>query len=75
MVQSPWLKKIFKNILITGKKRRGVKSLPSRVSTRQIPIRLAVGIAILLAAFFGSAGTLAWPEAWLYLIIRWRGYA
>jgi protein-S-isoprenylcysteine O-methyltransferase Ste14 len=30
-----------------------------------------VGIAVLLAAFFGSAGTLAWPEAWLYMIIQY----
>jgi protein-S-isoprenylcysteine O-methyltransferase Ste14 len=43
----------------------------SKISTRQIAIRLATGIAILLAAFFGSAGTLAWPEAWLYIIIQY----
>ena len=30
-----------------------------------------MGIAVLLAAFFGSAGTLAWPEAWLYMIIQY----
>ena len=51
--------------------RKGEKNLSSRISTRRIAIRLAVGIAVLLAAFFGSAGTLAWPEAWLYIIIQY----
>lgn len=37
----------------------------------QIAIRFAAGIAILSAAFFGSAGTLDWPEAWLYIILQY----
>ena len=45
--------------------------MSSGISTRRIAIRLAVGIAVLLAALFGSAGTLAWPEAWLYIIIQY----
>jgi len=45
--------------------------LSSGISTRRITIRLVVGIAVLSAAFFGSAGTLAWPEAWLYMMIQY----
>ena len=36
-----------------------------------IVMRLVAGIAIMSAAFFGSAGTLAWPEAWLYMILQY----
>ncbi len=29
-----------------------------------------IGIAVMSAVFFGSAGTLDWPEAWLYMIFQ-----
>jgi protein-S-isoprenylcysteine O-methyltransferase Ste14 len=29
-----------------------------------------IGIAVMSTAFFGSAGTLDWPEAWLYMIFQ-----
>jgi protein-S-isoprenylcysteine O-methyltransferase Ste14 len=35
----------------------------------QIIARVTVGILIILALFFGPAGTLRWPEAWLFLIL------
>lgn len=34
-------------------------------------MRFVAGITIMSASFFGSAGTLAWPEAWLYMIIHY----
>jgi protein-S-isoprenylcysteine O-methyltransferase Ste14 len=37
----------------------------------QIAIRFVAGIVVMSAAFFGSAGTLAWPEAWLYMILQY----
>jgi len=42
--------------------------LAKEISTARVVIRLIIGIAIMSAAFFGSAGTLDWPEAWLYMI-------
>jgi protein-S-isoprenylcysteine O-methyltransferase Ste14 len=38
--------------------------------SRQIAIRFLGGIAVMAGAFFGSAGTLDWPEAWLYMILQ-----
>jgi protein-S-isoprenylcysteine O-methyltransferase Ste14 len=34
-------------------------------------MRFVGGIAIMSAAFFGSAGTLDWPEAWIYMILQY----
>ena len=42
--------------------------LAKEISTARVVIRLIIGIAVMSAAFFGSAGTLEWPEAWLYMI-------
>jgi len=36
----------------------------------QIVMRFVAGITVMSVAFFGSAGTLVWPEAWLYMIIQ-----
>ncbi len=33
-------------------------------------VRLIIGFAAMSAAFFGSAGTLDWPEAWLYIVFQ-----
>lgn len=33
-------------------------------------VRFVIGIVVMSAAFFGSAGTLDWPEAWLYMIFQ-----
>ena len=33
-------------------------------------VRLIIGFAAMSTAFFGSAGTLDWPEAWLYIVFQ-----
>lgn len=38
--------------------------------TIQIVIRLLAAVIVMSAAFFGSAGTINWPEAWLYMILQ-----
>jgi len=40
------------------------------ISTRRIVIQSVVGIGILCALLFGGAGTIAWPEAWLFLFAQ-----
>ena len=44
--------------------------MTSEVSTLRIALRLSVAFVAMSAAFFGSAGTLAWLQAWLYMIIQ-----
>lgn len=44
--------------------------MSSEISTTRIAIRLVLSFAIMAAAFFGSAGTFAWPEAWLYIVLQ-----
>jgi len=44
--------------------------LAAEISTTRVVVRLIIGIAVMSAAFFGSAGTLDWPEAWLYIIFQ-----
>ncbi len=38
--------------------------------TIQIVIRLLAAVIVMSAAFFGSAGTFDWPEAWLYMVVQ-----
>jgi len=45
-------------------------ALASEISTARIAVRFVIGIVVMSAAFFGSAGTLDWPEAWLYMIFQ-----
>ena len=45
-------------------------AVTSEVSTLRIALRLSVAFVAMSAAFFGSAGTLAWLQAWLYMIIQ-----
>jgi protein-S-isoprenylcysteine O-methyltransferase Ste14 len=40
------------------------------ISTTRLLARLLTAIIIMSVAFFGTAGTLAWPEAWLYMIFQ-----
>ena len=44
--------------------------MTSEISTAQIAVRFVKAIVVMSAAFFGSAGTLDWPEAWLYMIFQ-----
>jgi protein-S-isoprenylcysteine O-methyltransferase Ste14 len=41
----------------------------------QIIARVTVGILVILALFFGPAGTFCWPEAWLFLILYFSSVA
>jgi protein-S-isoprenylcysteine O-methyltransferase Ste14 len=40
------------------------------ISTSRIVIRSVIGLGILFALLFGSAGTVLWPEAWVYLLMQ-----
>jgi protein-S-isoprenylcysteine O-methyltransferase Ste14 len=42
----------------------------SEVSTFRIALRLLAAFVVMSAVFFGSAGTVTWPQAWLYIIIQ-----
>lgn len=44
--------------------------MPSEVSTTKIIARLVIGIIVVSTMLFGSAGTINWPEAWLYIILQ-----
>lgn len=44
--------------------------MSSKISIRQIVVQSVVGIGITVALLFGGAGTIAWPEAWLFLLIQ-----
>jgi protein-S-isoprenylcysteine O-methyltransferase Ste14 len=44
--------------------------MSSDISTRRIVVQSVVGIGITVALLFGGAGTIAWPEAWLFLLIQ-----
>lgn len=41
----------------------------------QVIARMTVGILIILALLFGPAGSLRWPEAWLFLILYFSSVA
>lgn len=40
------------------------------ISTARIVVRLIVSYTVMAAVMFWSAGTLYWPEAWLYLTVQ-----
>ena len=40
------------------------------ISTARIVIRSVVGLGILCALLFGGAGTIVWPEAWIFLALQ-----
>jgi len=42
----------------------------TEVSNLRMVLRLLVAFIVMSAAFFGSAGTVAWPQAWIYMIIQ-----
>lgn len=48
--------------------------MAQEISNAQIAARFLLAFIIMAAAFFGSSGTLLWPEAWLYIIAH-LGYA
>jgi protein-S-isoprenylcysteine O-methyltransferase Ste14 len=45
-------------------------AVASEVLTLRIALRLSMACVGMSAAFFGSAGTLAWFQAWLYMVIQ-----
>jgi protein-S-isoprenylcysteine O-methyltransferase Ste14 len=44
--------------------------MASDISTRRIVVQSVVGIGITAALLFGGAGTLEWPEGWLFLLTQ-----
>ncbi len=44
--------------------------MSSEISTWRIVVQSVVGIGITVALLFGGAGTIAWPEAWLFLLTQ-----
>jgi len=42
---------------------------------RRIGLRVTVGVGLLLAVLFGPAGTLRWPQAWVFLAFYLSGVA
>jgi len=44
--------------------------MSSEISTKRIVVQSVVGLAIVFTLLFGGAGTIAWPEAWLLLLIQ-----
>lgn len=44
--------------------------MPSEISAWRIVVQSVVGLGILFALLFGGAGTLVWPEAWLFIVIQ-----
>ena len=44
--------------------------MSSIISTRRVAIRLVIAFLTMSLGFFGSAGTFAWPEAWLYTVFQ-----
>ena len=40
------------------------------ISTAQVATRIALGFIAIGAAFFVPAGTLRWPEAWIYILTQ-----
>ena len=47
----------------------------SGVSNSRLALRLLAAFLVMSAAFFGSAGTVAWFEAWLYMAIQFSFWA
>jgi protein-S-isoprenylcysteine O-methyltransferase Ste14 len=45
-------------------------AVASEVSTLRITLRLLLAFVVTSAAFFGSAGNVAWFQAWLYIVIQ-----
>lgn len=44
--------------------------MPAEITTLHIAAKLTIQFVVVAAAFFGSAGTFSWPEAWLYLFMQ-----
>jgi protein-S-isoprenylcysteine O-methyltransferase Ste14 len=44
--------------------------MPPEITTARLVARLGVSFLIVSALLFGSAGTLNWPEAWLYVTLQ-----
>ena len=44
--------------------------MASEISTAQVATRIAFGFIAICVAFFVPAGTMRWPEAWIYISIQ-----
>lgn len=48
--------------------------MTQEISNAQVAARFLIAFIIMAAAFFGSSGTVLWPEAWLF-IVTYLGWA
>jgi protein-S-isoprenylcysteine O-methyltransferase Ste14 len=44
--------------------------MSSELTTKRMIVQSVVGVGIFCALLFGGAGTIAWPEAWLYILVQ-----
>jgi len=44
--------------------------MSSQVTNAQIAVRFGISFTIIAVVLFGSAGTIFWPEAWLYIFVH-----
>ncbi len=44
--------------------------MASEISTAQIATRIVFGFIVICAALFTPAGTMRWPEAWIYILTQ-----
>ena len=49
---------------------KGKSIVASEISTKRVVVKIILAIIVLTGVLFGTAGTLNWVEAWLYLIIQ-----
>ena len=57
-------------IMTIIKEGEGAHSMASDISTLRLVTQSAIGLGIIFALLFGAAGTIAWPEGWLYMLIQ-----
>lgn len=47
-----------------------VNGMTSEISTFRLAVQFVVWFGIICALLFGGAGTIAWPEAWVFLLMQ-----
>jgi protein-S-isoprenylcysteine O-methyltransferase Ste14 len=50
-----------------------MNGMSSNIPTQRLVIQSAIGLGIIFALLFGAAGTIAWLEGWLYMLIQFGG--
>jgi protein-S-isoprenylcysteine O-methyltransferase Ste14 len=52
-----------------------MNAMPSELSTSRLIVHSALGFGVFCALIFGGAGTFAWPEGWLYILMQLSSWA